>query len=90
MSLIQMRDKAQITIPSHIRKEMGIKQGDYFEVIRENDKIVLIPKMIIDKNTISLSEIGENYLKEAFNEVKEGKTEGHVNVDDMINDLKKK
>jgi len=33
MSLIQVREKAQITIPSKIRKELGIKKGDYLPLV---------------------------------------------------------
>ena len=46
MSLVQVREKAQITIPSRIRKELGIKKGDYLEIVKEDDKIVIIPKMM--------------------------------------------
>jgi len=37
MPLIQVREKAQITIPSKIRKELGIKKGDYLEIAKEDD-----------------------------------------------------
>ena len=49
MSLIQVREKAQITIPSKIRKELGIKKGDYLEIASEGGRIILIPKIIEDK-----------------------------------------
>jgi AbrB family looped-hinge helix DNA binding protein len=90
MSLIQLRDKAQITIPSNIRKELGIKKGDYFEIIKDNNRIVLIPKVLVDKTSIMLSEKGEKYLGEALGDVKEGKISVHENANDMISELKKK
>ncbi|TET76693.1 MAG: AbrB/MazE/SpoVT family DNA-binding domain-containing protein, partial [Candidatus Cloacimonadota bacterium] len=46
MPLVQVREKAQITIPSKIRKTLGIKQGDYLEAEVEDNKIVLIPKIL--------------------------------------------
>ena len=49
MPLVQVREKAQITIPSKIRKTLGIKQGDYLEAEVEDNKIVLIPKILVDK-----------------------------------------
>jgi AbrB family looped-hinge helix DNA binding protein len=89
MSLIQVREKAQITIPNKIRKELGIKKGDYLEVAREDDRIVIIPKILIEKVSVSLSVKGEEMLKEAIDDVKKGKVKIHNNVTHLINDLHK-
>lgn len=87
MSLIQVREKAQITIPSRIRKELGIKKGDYLDIVKEDDKIVIIPKILIDKVSVNLSVKGEEMLKEAIDDVKKGKVKTHNNVTHLINDL---
>ncbi len=87
MSLIQVREKAQITIPSRIRKELGIKKGDYLEIIKEDDKIVIIPKVLVDKVSVNLSAKGEEMLKEAIDDVKKGKVKTHNDVTHLINDL---
>jgi len=89
MSLIQVREKAQVTIPSKIRKELGIKKGDYLEVVKEDDRIVIIPKILIDKVSINLSAQGEEMLKEAIDDVKKGKVKIHNNLTYLINDLHK-
>ena len=89
MSLIQVREKAQVTIPSKIRKELGIKKGDYLEVVKEDDRIVIIPKILIDKVSVNLSAKGEEMLKEAIDDVKKGKVKIHNNSTDLINDLHK-
>ena len=89
MSLIQVREKAQITIPSKIRKDLGIKKGDYLEIIKEDDRIVIIPKVLVDKVSVNLSEKGEEMLKEAIEDVKRGKVKIHDNVTHLINDLHK-
>ncbi|HAJ32103.1 MAG TPA: AbrB family transcriptional regulator [Candidatus Atribacteria bacterium] len=89
MSLIQVREKAQITIPSKIRKELGIKKGDYLEIAKEGDRIVLIPKILIEKVSVNLSAKGEEMLKEAIDDVKKGKVKVHNNVTHLINDLHK-
>ncbi len=88
MALVQIREKSQITIPSSIRKELGIKKGDYLEVIREGDRILLIPKIVVDKNSVVLSRKGEEYLKEALNDVKEGRVRDSNNVEELFDDLK--
>lgn len=54
MSLIQIREKGQITIPSRIRKELGIRKGDYLEIVKEDDKIVITPKILVDKVSVNL------------------------------------
>ena len=89
MSLIQVREKAQITIPSKIRKELGIKKGDYLEVAKEDNRIVIIPKILIEKVSVNLSAKGEEMLKEAIDDVKKGKVKIHDNVTHLINDLHK-
>lgn len=73
MSLIQIREKGQITIPSRIRKELGIRKGDYLEIVKEDDKIVITPKILVDKVSVNLSAKGEEMLKEAIDDVKKGK-----------------
>jgi AbrB family looped-hinge helix DNA binding protein len=88
MALVQIREKSQITIPSSIRKELGIKKGDYLEVVREGDRILLIPKIVIDKNSVVLSKKGEEYLQEALNDVKEGRVSDSNNVEKFFDDLK--
>jgi len=88
MALVKIREKSQITIPSSIRRELGIKKGDYLEVIREGDRILLIPKVIVDKNSVVLSKKGEEYLQEALDDVKEGKVAESNNIEVLFDDLK--
>ena len=89
MPLIQVREKAQITIPSKIRKELGIKKGDYLEIVKEDDRIVIIPKILIEKTSVNLSAKGEEMLKEAIDDVKKGKVKINDNLTHLINDLHK-
>ena len=39
----------QVAIPKTLHDEMGLRPGDYFEVTRENNVLVLKPKVLIDK-----------------------------------------
>jgi len=90
MSLVQVREKAQITIPSKIRKILGIKKGDYLEAGIEDNKIVFIPKVLIDKaEPVTLSKKGEEMLKEALEDVKKGRVKKFENVEELIDDLHK-
>jgi len=90
MPLVQVREKAQITLPSKVRKALGIKEGDYLEVEVEDNKIVLIPKILLDKaEAVTLSKKGEEMLKEALEDVKKGKVKKFKNVEELINNLHK-
>jgi len=50
MSLVKIKEKYQVTIPSAIRDKLSLKVGDMLEADLENDQIVLKPKMIVDKS----------------------------------------
>ena len=87
MPLVQVREKAQITLPSKIRKALGVTEGDYLEVEVENNKIVLIPKVLIDKaKAVTLSKKGEEVLKEVLEDVKKGKVKEFKNVEELIDE----
>lgn len=90
MPLVQVREKAQITIPNKIRKILRIKEGDYLEAEVKNNKIVLIPKILVDKaEAVTLSKKGEEMLKEALEDVKKGRVKKFKNVEKLIDDLHK-
>ena len=48
--LMQVRKKAQLTLPLSVRKELGVEEGDYMDVQVRNGEIVLKPKKLIDKD----------------------------------------
>ncbi len=50
IELIQVRKKAQLTLPLSVRKELGIEEGDYMDVQVRNGEIVLRVKKLIDKD----------------------------------------
>ena len=90
MPLVQVREKAQIIIPSKIRKALGIKEGNYLEAELEDNKIVLIPKVLVDKTkTVTLSKKGEEMLKEALKDVKKGRIKEFKSVEELIDNLHK-
>src|SRR4030067_2241322 len=48
--LIQLRKKAQLTLPLSVRKKLGIEEGDFMDVRIKDNEIVLKPKKLIDKD----------------------------------------
>ena len=50
MPLARVKQKGQVTIPAPIREEMGIDEGDYVEITREDNRIILTPKEVVDRH----------------------------------------
>ncbi len=48
--LIQVRKKAQLTLPLSIRQKLGVEEGDYMDVQVRDGEIVLKLKKLIDKD----------------------------------------
>lgn len=67
--MVKVRTKAQITLPSKIRKALAINEGDYLEADIQDNKVVLTPQVVVDKfESVELSERGEQMLDEALKE----------------------
>ena len=50
MSFVKVLRGGQITMPKELRKVLEIKEGDILEVQMEKNKVVLKPKILVDKN----------------------------------------
>src|SRR3990172_11455007 len=48
--LVQVRKKAQITLPQSVRKKLGIEEGDFLDIRVENGEAVVRVKKLIDKD----------------------------------------
>jgi AbrB family looped-hinge helix DNA binding protein len=48
--LIQVRKKAQLTLPLSIRQKLGVEEGDYMDVQVRDGEIVLKVKKLVDKD----------------------------------------
>ena len=47
--LIQVRKKAQVTLPQSVRQSLNIEEGDFLDVKVKDGEIVLRVKKLIDK-----------------------------------------
>lgn len=68
MSLVKVKEKHQITLPSAIREEAGLNVGDWVEVKIEKGRVTLTPKSIIDR-----------HIAEALKDIKAGRVYGPFN-----------
>jgi AbrB family looped-hinge helix DNA binding protein len=49
MTLVRVRDRAQITIPQEARDALNVKKGDYFEAEVVEGKLVLKPVSVTER-----------------------------------------
>ena len=50
MPFVKVLRGGQITMPKELREVLEIKEGDILEVQMEKNKVVLKPKVLLDKN----------------------------------------
>ncbi len=82
--LIEMRGRSQVTIPSEIVKNLGIKEGDQFEVIEKDGGIFLCPVVIYPKKEmIRIAKL----IKESEAEYKNGELKVYDDIDKMLMDM---
>jgi len=75
----------QVTLPAAIRREANVEEGDILAVHLEEDRIVLVPKKLIDKSQAYFwSETWQRAEQEAEHDIAEGNTETYETVDELI------
>ena len=65
MSLIKVKTKYQVTLPTAVREKVGLEVGDLLEVRVKGNKITLTPKSAVGRE-----------LALALKDIKEGRTLG--------------
>ncbi|CAC9928816.1 transcriptional regulator, AbrB family [Aedoeadaptatus coxii] len=78
--LVELKAKSQVTIPKDIVNSMELNQGDQFEVMEENGKIILVPVAIYPEHVIK-------NLKAEVQEIKKSIKNGTQPVFDSIDSL---
>ena len=75
--IVKVQRKGQVTIPTRIRVQVGLVDGDLVEAKAERGKIVLTPKMIVDREyTPAQRRIIDARLAESLEDIKNGRTHG--------------
>ncbi len=49
-TLVKVQKKGQVTIPTHLRAQAGINDGDLVEATFAHGKIILAPKIVVDRS----------------------------------------
>ncbi len=73
MRIVKIRTNRQVTVPKVIFDELGLKEGDFVEVSRKGENIVIKPKRLVDvEDTLSPEE--EKLVDEGFKQLKRGES----------------
>lgn len=78
--LLQLRDKNQLTLPKEIIDKLGLHKDDTLNVFLEDDKIVITPVSVVETKLLT-------ELKEAFEDIRNGKVKSFDTIDDLLKDL---
>jgi AbrB family looped-hinge helix DNA binding protein len=94
----KIQHKGQVTIPTHVRLQAGLSKGDVVEFSYRRGKIVITPKVLIDRSkfptahyeyTPAQRRIIDARLAESEEDLKKGRTLGPFDsADEMIAHMK--
>lgn len=65
MAAVKVGVSRQVVIPKKLYDELGLTPGDYLDVERDGEKLILTPKTLIEKR-----------LAESFDDYKKGRVYG--------------
>jgi AbrB family looped-hinge helix DNA binding protein len=78
----------QITLPVPVRRSMGIEEGDLIEIEVIDDKVVLVPKRLVDKSQAYFwTKKWQESEKEAVEDIKAGRVKTFDSAEELIKDL---
>ena len=82
--LTELKAKSQVTIPKRIVDDMGLQQGDLFEVVSTGGEIHLVPVVVWPKDQV---EELQRMAAQARRELEEGSAKPYDDVEVVIADL---
>jgi len=86
MPLVKVLRHGQITLPKEFRDILGIQEGDLMEAELDGTRILVKPKVVVDKETV-LSPTGQKKVLAAVKAYQKGKVREFDNLDDLLKDL---
>ena len=89
--LIQIRKKAQLTLPVSVRQQLGIEEGDFVDVqIKDGDIVLKVMKLVSKEQSWFWTERWQKGEREAEDDIHSGRVHKFENSDDAIAFLHKK
>jgi AbrB family looped-hinge helix DNA binding protein len=71
MPIVRIRTNRQVTIPKVISDNLGLKEGDFVEVMSSGSDIIIRPKRLVDSEDV-LSPEEEELVERGFKQLKKG------------------
>ncbi len=88
--LTKVTRNGQLTIPKTLRDRLGIEEGDYIEVVMEDNRVILTPKKLIDADQAYFwTKSWQEGEREASADIAAGRVTGFEDVEDAIASLRK-
>ncbi len=84
-ALVKVQHNGQVTIPSRLRSQAGIVEGDLVEASFQRGRIVLTPKLVIDRSRFPTADdeytpeqrrVIDARLTESTEDIKKGRLHG--------------
>ncbi|MFA7352867.1 MAG: AbrB/MazE/SpoVT family DNA-binding domain-containing protein [Dehalococcoidales bacterium] len=89
--LVQIRKKAQLTLPASVRQKLGIEEGDFVDVqIKDGDIVLKVMKLVSKEQAWFWTKRWQNGEREAEEDILNGRVNKFENSDDAIAFLHKK
>jgi len=89
--LIQVRKKAQVTLPQSVRQALNIEEGDFLDAIVKDGEIVLRVKKLVDKEQAWFwTKRWQEGEREAEEDIGAGRIHGFDNAKEAIAFLHKR
>ena len=86
--ITQLREKSQITIPKELIKKLNLKIGDNIDITIENDRIIISPVVIIQKDQSWFwSKEWQQEEKKAQKDIENGKVKKFNSSQELFEDL---
>ena len=83
--LIQIRKKAQITLPASVRQKLGIEEGDFVDVqVKDGDIVLKVMKLVSKEQAWFWTERWQNGEREAEEDICNRRVHKFENSDDAI------
>jgi AbrB family looped-hinge helix DNA binding protein len=89
MPVVKIMQRRQVIIPKELFEKLHLEVGDYLEAKLEGEKIVYIPKKLVDRDEWYWSEEGQRAIGEALEEIEGGKAIGPFETaEEAVRELK--
>jgi len=88
-TVLQIRSNGQITLPTSVRRQARLKEGDLLEVLVEEDgSLRLVPKIAIDRSQAYFwTERWQRGERDAEADLRSGRFKQFNNIDELLRDL---